>query len=138
MGTALNLNSQNVAGLRLRAQARRGYGHYRGAIEDLKTAHAYACSKCSLGDIEQVHPALSKLLPCQRFLLGSRQLRCQCRSVLDHNDPWATCQTLLARSSGAVRPVAQCLLQPSICAVAGRQPLRVVYNGKPSAACGAS
>ena len=65
MGTALSLNSQNVAGLRLRAQARRGYGYYRGAIEDLKTAHAYACSKCSLGDIEQVHSALSKPLPCQ-------------------------------------------------------------------------
>ena len=80
MGTALILNSQNVAGLRLRAQARKGYGHYRGAIEDLKTAHAYACSKCSLGDIEQVHPASSKPLPCQRSLLGSRHLCSLCCS----------------------------------------------------------
>ena len=64
MSTSLILNSQNVAGLRLRAQARTGYGHYRGAIEDLKTAHAYACSNCSLGDIEQVHSAMPEPVPC--------------------------------------------------------------------------
>ena len=80
MGTALILNSQNVAGLRLRAQARRGYGHYRGAIGDLKTAHAYACSKCSLGDIEQVHSAFLKASAFQSSLLGSRQLCCLCCS----------------------------------------------------------
>ena len=71
MGTALILNGENMAGLRLRAQARKGYGHYRGAIEDLKTAHAYACSKCSLGDIEQARSALSNAL--QRPLVPAGQ-----------------------------------------------------------------